>query len=130
VRGVSAAFLVLVAVACTPATSTPPPTHSPEPATVNFAGIHFDVGCAPVAEALIDIELPHHGQPKMRAITGLWDHQAVAVLANDPKGCGVWTLALATGLSSTTRSQIQDETAKGVAIFGVTASPVPRSEGR
>ncbi len=131
-RAASAAFLVLVlvAVACTPTTSTPPPTHSPEPATVSFAGIRFDVGCAPVAEALIDIELPHHGQPKMRAITGLWDHQAVAVLANDPKGCGVWTLALATGLSSTTRSQIQDETAKGVAIFGVTASPVPRSEGR
>ena len=129
-RAASASFLVLVAVACTPTTSTPPPTHSPEPSTVRFAGIHFDVGCAPVAEALIDIELPHHGQPKMRAITGLWDHQAVAVLANDPKGCGVWTLALATGLSSTTRSQIQDETAKGVAIFGVTASPVPRSEGR
>jgi hypothetical protein len=129
-RATSAAFLALVAVACTPTTSTPPPTHPPEPSPVTFAGIHFDVGCTPVAEALIDIELPHHGQPKMRAITGLWDHQAVAVLANDPKGCGVWTLALATGLSPTTRSQIQDETAKGVAIFGVTASPVPRSEGR
>jgi hypothetical protein len=130
VRIASGALLVLVALACTPTTMTPPPTHSPEPATVSFAGIRFDVGCTPVAEALIDIELPHHGQPKMRAITGLWDHQAVAVLANDPKGCGVWTLALATDLSSTTRSQIQDETAKGVAIFGVTASPVPRSEGR
>ncbi len=129
-RIASGALLVLVALACTPTTTTPPPTHSPEPATVSFAGIRFDVGCAPVAEALIDIELPHHGQPKMRAITGLWDHQAVAVLANDPKGCGVWTLALATGLSSTTRSQIQDEAAKGVAIFGVKASPVPRSEGR
>lgn len=126
---VAACVLACAAVACTPKTTTSPPP-SPEPETVTFAGIRFDVGCAPVAEALIDIELPHRGQPKMRAITGLWDHQAVAVLANDPKGCGVWTLALAAGLSAATRTQIQDETARGVEVFGVTASPVPRSEGR
>ena len=121
--------LAVGAISCTPTTSTttPPPTSAPT--TVRFAGIRFEVGCVPVAEALVDIELPHHGQPKMRAITGLWDHQAVAVLRNDPKGCGIWTLALATGLSTTTRAQIQDETAKGVEIFGVTASPVPRNEG-
>jgi hypothetical protein len=78
---------------------------------------------------LVDIELPHAGQPKIRAITGLWDHQAVAVLANDPKGCGVWTLALATTLSGEARQQIQDEAARGVEHFGVTASPVPHDEG-
>jgi hypothetical protein len=119
------------AVSCTPSTTITPtgPTVSPGGTTVRFAGIRFDVGCAPVAEALTDIDLPHRGQPKMRAITGLWDHQAVAVLANDPKGCGVWTLALASGLSAGTQQQIQDETAKGVEIFGVTASPVPHDEG-
>jgi hypothetical protein len=129
VRAALVAALAVFAVSCTPTTTstTPPPT--PTTATVHFAGIRFEVECAPVAEALVDIELPHHGQPKMRAITGLWDHQAVAVLRNDPKGCGIWTLALATGLSATTKTQIQAETAKGVAIFGVTASPVPRNEG-
>jgi len=119
-------------VACTPATTTsnpPPDTSTPPVATVTFAGISFDVRCAPVAEALVDIELPHHGQPKLRAITGLWDHQAIAVLANEPKGCGVWTLAIATGLSGTTTSEIEAEAARGVKIFGVTASPVPRAEG-
>jgi hypothetical protein len=121
------AALAVCAVSCTSTTSTTTPSPAPTPAAVRFAGIRFDVGCAPVAEALIDIELPHHGQPKMRAITGLWDHQALAVLRNDPKGCGVWTLALATDLSGATSRQIQEETARGVEIFGVTASPVPRS---
>jgi hypothetical protein len=96
---------------------------------VRFDGIRFEVGCAPVAEALVDIELPHSGQPKLRAITGLWDHQAVAVLANDPKGCGVWTLALADGLSDEARGEIRSEAARGVEDFGVTASPVPHDEG-
>lgn len=127
-RGALAAALAACALSCTPkSTTTTPP--APTPATVHFDGIPFEVGCTPVAEALVDVDLPHHGQPKMRAITGLWDHQAVAVLRNDPKGCGVWTLALATGLSATTKTQIQDETTKGVQIFGVTESPVPRNEG-
>jgi hypothetical protein len=65
----------------------------------------------------------------MRAIAGLWDHQAVAVLANDPKGCGLWTLAIAEGLSDATRAEIETETADGVERFGVTASPVPKSAG-
>ena len=74
----------------------------------------------------LDIELPHAGEPKIRAVTGLWDHQAVAVLANDPKGCGVWALGLARGLSPEATAQIQQEVADGVKNFGVTASPVPR----
>ena len=118
--------------ACTPATSTDTSTRqdrSPVASTVTFAGIEFDVGCSPVAEALTDIELPHHGQPKMRAIAGLWDHQAVAVLANQPKGCGLWTLAVARGVSDTTRNDIEAEVAAGVDHFGVTASPVPKSSG-
>ena len=107
--------------------ASPTPSERPKIATVTSDGVTFDVGCTPVAEALVDIELPHAGQPKLRAIAGLWDHQAVAVLANDPKGCGVWTLALARGLSDEARMQIEDETARGVGIFGVTASPVPRN---
>ena len=127
-RALLVAALAAWALSCTPtSTTTTPP--APTPVTVRFDGIRFEVGCAPVAEALVDVELPHHGQPKMRAITGLWDHQAVAVLRSDPKGCGVWTLALATGLSATTKTQIQAETTKGVQIFGVTESPVPRNEG-
>jgi hypothetical protein len=85
------------------------------------------VSCTPVAEDLIDIELPHAGEPKIRAVTGLWDHQAVAVLANDPKGCGVWALGLARGLSPEATTQIQQEVAEGIKHFGVTASPVPRA---
>ncbi len=88
--------------------------------------ITFDVSCTPVAEALVDIELPHAGEPKIRAVTGLWDHQAVAVLANDPKTCGVWVLGLAQGLSGEAADQIHQEVADGVKSFGVTASPVPR----
>ena len=122
---------VAVAVACTrtPTSVDAAPPSGPNsalPATVAFAGIDFDVRCAPVAEALTDIDLPHHGQPKLRAITGLWDHQAIAVLANQPKGCGVWTLAVARRLSDTTREAIETEVADGVEHFGVTASPVPK----
>ena len=127
-RAALVAALAACALLCTPTSTTTTPA-APTPITVRFDGIRFEVGCAPVAEALVDVELPHHGQPKMRAITGLWDHQAVAVLRSDPKGCGVWTLALATGLSATTKTQIQAETTKGVQIFGVTESPVPRNEG-
>jgi hypothetical protein len=116
--------------ACTPSGSDTTPSPSRQSlAAVRFDGIRFDVECMPVAEALVDIELPRAGQPKLRAITGLWDHQAVAVIANDPKGCGVWTLALADGLSEEARRQIQTEVARGVEDFGVTATPVPHDEG-
>ncbi len=123
----------MIAVACTtngsPDATTPAPTGSSAdnlPATVSVGHITFDVSCTPVAEDLVDIELPHAGEPKIRAVTGLWDHQAVAVLANNPKGCGVWALGLARGLSQEATAQIQQEVADGVKNFGVTASPVPR----
>jgi hypothetical protein len=125
---VAVMMLACCAVSCTTPTS-PATSPTPQPATVHVRGIRFDVGCTPVAEALVDIELPRHGGPATRAITGLWDHQAIAVLANDPKGCGLWTLALATGLSAAAKTQIQDETSRGVEAFGVTASPVPHAEG-
>jgi hypothetical protein len=125
---VLAACLALSACTSSEPDTTPSPS-SQQQATVRFDGIRFEVGCTPVAEALVDIELPRAGQPKLRSITGLWDHQAVAVIANDPKGCGVWTLGLAAGLSEEARSQIQVEVARGVEDFGVTASPVPHDEG-
>lgn len=128
-----AAIAIVGPTACTTPTTTltttsSSPTINDLPATVHFDGVRFDVGCEPVAEALVDIELPHAGQPKLRAIAGLWDRQAVAVLAYDPKGCGLWTLAIARGLSGDTETQIRDEVARGVEAFGVTASPVPRDD--
>ena len=97
------------------------------PPTVKAMGITFDVHCTPVAEALIDIELPRPaGEPKLRAITGVWDHQGIAVLANDARGCGVWALGLADDLSPEASAAIGEEVARGVERFGVTASPVPR----
>jgi len=124
---------VCLAVACTGGSNPTSPTASPGtapggglPATVRLGRITYDVSCTPVAEALIDVDLPHAGEPKIRAITGLWDHQAVAVLANNPKLCGVWALGLASGLSEAATSQIRQEVADGVKNFGVTASPVPR----
>jgi hypothetical protein len=124
--------LVCVAAACTGATTTTPTT-TPDgtpgktlPATVTVGHATFDVFCTPVAEALIDIELPHAAEPKIRAVTGLWDRQAIAVVANDPKGCGVWALGLARGLSEEAATEIRAEVAEGVTDFGVTASPVPR----
>jgi hypothetical protein len=96
------------------------------PSRVTVGPVTYDVSCTPVAEALIDVELPHAGEPKIRAVTGLWDRQAVAVLANDPKGCGVWALGLARGLSTEATTEIREEVADGVKNFGVTASPVPR----
>jgi hypothetical protein len=97
------------------------------PSTVKAMGITFDVQCTPVAEALIDIELPRPaGEPKLRAITGVWDHQGIAVLANDARGCGVWALGLADDLSPEASAAIGEEVARGVERFGVTASPVPR----
>jgi hypothetical protein len=126
-------LLLTIAVGCTgngtPTATAPAQTGSSGhemPSKVSVGRITFDVSCTPVAEALVDIELPHAGEPKIRAVTGLWDHQAVAVLANDPKGCGVWALALARGLSPEAAAQIQQEVADGVKNFGVTASPVLR----
>jgi hypothetical protein len=131
---VAAALLLgVLAAACTGGTSPTPPGTSETvalpnglPATVKVGRITYDVSCTPVAETLIDIELPHAGEPKIRAVTGLWDHQAIAVLANNPKGCGVWALGLARGLSTEATAEIRHEVADGVKNFGVTASPVPR----
>jgi len=120
-------------IACTGGDAATTPTNTVDatpghslPATVKVGHTTYDVSCTPVAETLIDIELPHAGEPKIRAVTGLWDHQAVAVLANDPRGCGVWALGLARGLSYGATTQIRQEVADGVQNFGVTASPVPR----
>lgn len=133
VASVCAVAWPCIAVACTggtTGTATPPASAAPVtnglPATVKVGQVTYDVSCTPVAEALIDIELPHAGEPKIRAVTGLWDRQAVAVLANDPKGCGVWALGLAQGLSAEATSEIRQEVTDGVKNFGVTASPVPR----
>jgi hypothetical protein len=131
---VSAAVLATVAAACTGGgTVITRSTSSGDatlpnglPATVEIGHVTYDVSCTPVAETLIDIELPHAGEPKIRAVTGLWDREAVAVLANNPKGCGVWALGLATGLSQEATAEIRQEVADGVKNFGVTASPVPR----
>jgi hypothetical protein len=129
------AVVVLIAVgsctrsdADTSIATTPAPSSSGSiPSTVEAMGITFDVRCTPVAEALVDIELPRPaGQPRLRAITGVWDHQGIAVLANDARGCGVWALGLADDLSLEASAAIGDEVARGVERFGVTASPVPR----
>ena len=128
-----AAVLLIVGVSCTRSTTatgtiTPRPSRTGSlPGTVEVGGTTYDVSCSPVAEALVDVELPHPpAGPKIRAITGLWDLQAIAVLANDAEGCGVWALGLAEGLSSDAAAAIVDEVAGGVEHFGVTASPVPR----
>ena len=127
------AIFAIVTASCTAdATTTTgadptPSTSHALPQTVSVRGRTYDVECLPVAEALVDIELPHPvGQPKLRAITGLWDRQTVAVLANDAQGCGVWALGLAEGLSEEAAAAITDEVARGVEHFGVTASPVPK----
>ena len=132
-RAAAVAVALVCLAGCTGGGGGTSPTASPDPApgeglpaTVTVGHITYDVSCTPVAEALIDIELPHAGEPKIRAVAGLWDHQAVAVLANNPKGCGVWALGLARGLSAEATTQIRQEVADGVKNFGVTASPVPR----
>ena len=133
-RCIAAVFAVIAIGSCTRGnadTSTPTTpaatSSSSLPSTVQAMGITFDVRCTPVAEALVDIELPRlAGEPKLRAITGVWDHQGIAVLANDARGCGVWALGLANDLSAEASAAIGDEVARGVEHFGVTASPVPR----
>jgi hypothetical protein len=127
------ALIAALAVGCTgskPSSNDEPSSKSALPRHVTVQGRVFDVSCTPVAEALVDITLRHdQGQPMTRAITGLWDHQAVAVLANDRQGCGVWALGIARGLSQNTAEAIRQEVADGVKNFGVTASPVPRNPG-
>ena len=131
-RSIVAAIVVIAIGSCTRGDTSVPTAPGPSsstsiPSTVEAMGITFDVRCTPVAEALVDIELPRPaGEPRLRAITGVWDHQGIAVLANDARGCGVWALGLAEGLSSETSAAISDEVARGVERFGVTASPVPR----
>jgi hypothetical protein len=132
-RSAAAVALACLVVACTGGSGVTSPTSPPAstlsgglPSRVTVGPVTYDVSCTPVAETLIDVELPHAGEPKIRAVTGLWDRQAVAVLANDPKGCGVWALGLARGLSTEAATEIRQEVADGVKNFGVTASPVPR----
>jgi hypothetical protein len=126
------AILVIAGASCTRGTMTtttpPPPAPSGSlPTTVAVGGVTYDISCSPVAEALVDVELPRPpGAPRVRAITGLWDHQAIAVLANDAQGCGVWALGLAEGLSPEATAAITGEVERGLQDFGVTASPVPR----
>jgi hypothetical protein len=130
--GAVAVPVVLVLGACTRSTTTATSPSAPPgtlPGHVSVSGEVFDVACTPVAEALVDIKVPHTpGEPMIRAITGVWDRQAVAVLANDRSDCGVWALAIARDVSQPTADEIRREVADGVKNFGVTASPVPRDE--
>jgi hypothetical protein len=90
--------------------------------TVHVGNVAFDVACDPVAEALTDIELPHHaGEPTIKAIAGTARVQGVAVFLDEPKGCGMWALGLAEGLPASTATALR----RGVERFGVTATPVP-----
>jgi hypothetical protein len=128
-RTVAVAVIGLAACTSAATTTSSAPASSAMPNHVSVNGQMFDVSCTPVAEALVDIKLPHTpGEPMVRAITGVWDRQAVAVLANDRQGCGVWALAIARDLTDATVEQIRGEVADGVERFGVTASPVPRDE--
>lgn len=90
-------------------------------------GVTYTLGCVAVPEALVDIELPREaGRRAIRAIAGVSSTQGVAVMWRDPTGCGEWVLALAEGLSADAAGSIRDEMARGVARFGVTASPAPK----
>ena len=130
-------LLALLAVGCTAAGTTSPPASAPtpsasqgDPPVIHVLGGTYIWQCVPVAETLVDIAVsPDGSRYRVRAITGLWDHQAVAVAANDKNGCGRWTLALAPGLSETARAQILAEVRQGVADFGVTASPIVYDKG-
>jgi len=94
--------------------------------TVVVRDVTYELRCQPVAEALVDVDLPRRsGQPKVKAIAGVSWTQAVAVQSDDPSGCGLWALGLAAGLSRTTADSILAEIARGVQAFGVTASPMP-----
>jgi hypothetical protein len=96
--------------------------------TIHVGNIAFDVACDPVAEALTDIDLPHHaGEPKIKAIAGIARLQGVAVFLNEPNGCGLWALGLAEGLSPEADASVRGEVRRGVERFGVTATPVPKA---
>jgi hypothetical protein len=98
--------------------------------TVHVGNLTFRVLCDPVAEALTDIDLPHHaGEPRIKAIAGIARVQGVAVFLNEPDGshgCGLWSLALVDGLSDATANSIRAEVRRGVDRFGVTATPIPK----
>jgi hypothetical protein len=95
--------------------------------TVHVGNLAFDVSCEAVAEALTDVDLPHHaGEPKVKAIAGIARVQGVAVYLNEPDGCGLWALGLAGGLSAPTADAVRDEVSRGVRRFGVTATPIPK----
>jgi len=133
-RALAFVLALLIAAACTGEDGEP---SDDEPATrcspgqdcriqVVSGDARYALECLPVAEALVDIELPHEpGRRGLRAIVGVSSTQAVAVLWRDPGGCGEWALALADGLSEATAMSIRDEVTRGVKRFGVTASPVP-----
>jgi hypothetical protein len=94
---------------------------------VHVGTIAFGVSCQPVAEALTDIDLPHHaGEPRIKAIAGVARVQGVAVYLEEPKGCGLWALGLAEGLSARAAGAIREEVRRGVGRFGITATPIPK----
>lgn len=116
-----------------PATASPTCVPGEDGCTVKVTlrDVTYELRCEPVAEALVDIDLPRRpGQPKVKAITAVSWTQAVAVLWNDAPRCGLWALALADGLSEPTADLIRAEIARGVQAFGVTASPMPDEQPR
>jgi hypothetical protein len=127
--------LTLGAVLAAGCTGPPAPSDSVAsttvsiPASVTSGSTTYALVCRPVAEWLTDVDLPRRpGEPKLKAIAGVAHVQAVAVLVDDAAGCGLWTLALADGLSPSAVTSIEDEMARGVERFGVTASPVPHDD--
>jgi hypothetical protein len=91
-------------------------------------GTTYQLECRPVAESLVDVELPRETGRPIRAIAGVSSIHAVAVVWRDPAGCGQWVLALAEGLGTETAEAIRDEMGRGIDRFGVTASPIPKEE--
>ena len=129
-----AASVVLLFVGCTVARSGPTSlvgsngARSAHPSSVRVGGASYNQLCQPVAETLVDIPLSSaRERPNVRAIAGVWYAQAVAVYVNQPNRCGIYTLAVAPGLTSTTLDEIEHEVRQGVATFGVEASPIPKT---
>lgn len=136
--GSALVLLALLTAACTGDTSAPsggPATGRCSPGQdcriqVVSGQTRYALECVPVAEALVDIELPHEpGRRALRAIAGISSTQAVAVLWREPEGCGQWALAIADDLMDDTAASVREEVARGVERFGVTASPVPDEPG-
>lgn len=88
-------------------------------------GTTFIGECRPVAEDQLDVWLETSGPPQARAIAGIARVEAVAFNHPEVEGCGNWSLALAEGLSPARGASIQEEVDRGVALFGMTASPKP-----